>query len=563
MKCLLAHQKILYTLAKSGKLPAIVLLWWAMGAGKTIGGLLCTVCMGSSDRVLVLCEKSLLGQWNNVVNSFLKSAFCGDCRSVTVRHYQALTTDDVRPKSFDMCIVDESHIFRNAFKDENRPAELSRWIGYIMQCERIVYLTGTPIVSDAAVEMKGIEQMMRASTVPLDGRIFYYSPMDDERLSKNFAKTVMKRIECPMTYAQYFKYAADKKSIFELTVGEETYAIQRPGRNTYNTALIAASNNPFPITPQLSPKLMAMISMLKKGYDAHKRQLVYSQRLDTGINALLELWVDMYPATERNVFTISGSHTSEQRFATIRGFNRGCKTPIPRILFISDAAAHGVDLQEVEVVHLLEPGHRLQEERQVINRAVRFKSHKSKDTIVYVYLYCSVMTPGRAESGPLTESVRSIGMFDVEISDAFLTDVRHALDKHMRNEGMTIDEKLLVTRDQIDKDVQLALVRLKSHAYKTVEKTLLTQAAVMSAIRQALSNHIHSPQKRKQIDDDIHERVMRMGLVKSVKKMEKHGQRRQANGHVGTVKRDKGGPHTSVRRGKSAAKQAKKKGKAR
>lgn len=82
----------------------------------------------------------------------------------------------------------------------------------------------------------------------------------------------------------------------------------------------------------------------------------------------------METQTSNNVFTINGSHTSEERFATIRSFNRGCKTAVPRILFISDAAAHGVDLQEVEAVHLLEPGHRLQEERQVINRAVRFRS---------------------------------------------------------------------------------------------------------------------------------------------------------------------------------------------
>ena len=86
MKRLLAHQKVLYTLAKSGRLPAIVLVWWAMGAGKTIGGLLCTAGLKTNSRVLVLCEKSLLGQWNNVVNSFLKSAFCGECKSVTVKH---------------------------------------------------------------------------------------------------------------------------------------------------------------------------------------------------------------------------------------------------------------------------------------------------------------------------------------------------------------------------------------------------------------------------------------------------------------------------------------------
>ena len=173
------------------------------------------------------------------------------------------------------------------------------------------------------------------------------------------------------------------------------------------------------------------------------------------------------------------------------------------------------------------------------------------------------MKPGGAADGPLRESVRNMGMFDVELSDTFLKSVRQSLDEHMRDEGMTIDQKLVVTRDEIDKEVQMALIRLRGHAYKKHEKRALTQAAVMSAIRQSLSNHITSPHVREIIDNEIHGKVMGMELVKPVKKKEKHGQRRQVNGHLGAFKRDKGGTHACVRRGEGFAKQGKKKGKVR
>lgn len=486
MPSLLPHQRLVFNLSKNGELSDVVLLWWSMGSGKTLGGLLCTAGLASNARVLVLCDKSLIGQWEGVVKRFNESEYCVGTKNIDVRHYQTLTTEHLQPVRYDMCIVDEAHRFRNAFKTGvvgRGPTELPTWINAIMRCQRIVYLTGTPLVSDAHVEMHALEKMMRTSIqAPLDGRIFFYSPQEDMKKQQHFAKTRMELVKCPMSYAQVLKYFANKQNNFTITVGKETYSVHRPVRNTYNSALVSMSNNPFPDTPSESPKLLEMVRRLKLGYDAHTKQLVYSQRLDTGIKALRDFWLQRFPTTQKQIFFIDGSQSASDRHTAITRFNRGGKEAVARILFISDAAAQGVDLKEVDSVHLLEPGDRLQEERQVINRAVRFKSHKSKEAQVHVYLYCTTFEPKRAPVGPLQATADELRMFD-QTPASFLTKLRAALDK-MTAEKSTIDEQTLHNREDIDRKVQAALERLKRFVYKgTRSPTTLPGAACAPSIK--------------------------------------------------------------------------------
>ena len=465
------HQRLVHELAKAGELPTHVLLWWGMGSGKTLGGLLCSASLTPSQKVLVLCDKSLLGQWKGVVDKFVASEY-SVTRHIDVKHYQTLTTENVKPGGYDMCIVDESHRFRNAFaKDANGrgPTELPSWISAILRCDRVVYLTGTPIVSDVRVERDSIDRMMRVSkTFPLAGRVFHYAPQEDEKNKKHFATMRMEMVKCPMSYAQALQYFANQRSTFSLKVGGDTYTVQRPVRNTYNSALITVSNNPFPESPEESPKLIEMIQRLESGFASNMKQLVYSQRLDTGINVLRDFWLRRHPDTRKAVFFIDGSQDAASRTRAISRFNRNFKIPTPRILFISDAAAQGVDLKEVDDVHLLEPGDRLQQERQVINRAIRFKAHKSKDAQVRVHLYCTTFDPTKAREGPLLDVANRLGMFVRRSqNDAqFLKHLTKSLQARMREERTTVDERTLQSREKIDSEVQRALHDLLSHRHR-------------------------------------------------------------------------------------------------
>ena len=475
---LLPHQRQVYALAKEGSLPDTVLLWWAMGSGKTLGGLLCTAGLPSSAKVLVLCDKSLLGQWGRAVSSFAAGEHAST-KHIDVKHYQTLTTDHLQPGKYDACIVDESHRFRNAFRGDaassssrdRGPTELPSWIGAILRCKRLVYLTGTPVVSDAEVETHALHRMLRASpSNPIDGRVFHYAPQEDAKKRHHFATVSTQIVKCPMSHAQTLKYFANKQSQFRIDLGKQAYSVHRPVRNTYNSALITMSNNPFPDSPDQSPKLAEMLRRLRSGFDARERQLVYSQRLETGILALRDAWLSMHPDTSKSVFFIDGSQDADRRHKSITSFNRGGKSPSARILFISDAAAQGVDLKEVDAVHLLEPGDRLQEERQVINRAVRFKSHKAKGAEVRVFLYCSTFSPSLASDGPLQSTADSLGMFDARSGSGFLSELRRALSRLSSSEKTTVDERTLVSRESIDRSVQSALDELRTHSYRSASK---------------------------------------------------------------------------------------------
>ena len=490
---LLPHQRLVYTLAKQGALPDAVLLWWSMGSGKTLGGLLCTAGMPPSSKVLVLCDKSLVGQWQGAVDRFVASEYAGP-KAIVVKHYQTLTTEHLQPGRYDACLVDESHRFRNAFgKGEasagRGPTELPAWIAAILRCKRLVYLTGTPIVSDADVERKALERMLRVSpSAPLDGRVFFYSPQEDAKTQRHFASTQMDVVKCPMSYAQALKYFANKQSAFELTLGKETYAVHRPVKNTYNSALVTMSNNPFPEAPAESPKLVEMVRRLDAGFRQGEKQLVYSQRLETGIQALRDHWLATHPETKKAVFFIDGSQAAELRTQAVARFNRGGKERVPRILFISDAASQGVDLKEVDAVHLLEPGDRLQEERQVINRAIRFKAHKSKEAQVRVHLYCTTFDPKRAALGPLQATADALGMFDGRSGGGFVGELKRALDRRMATEKLSVDERTLLSREAIDRKVQAALAALKGYAYRARAPSTATprpSVAMPAALRDA------------------------------------------------------------------------------
>ena len=373
-----------------------------------------------------------------------------------------------------MCIVDESHRFRNVFKKDGAPSEYTQWLEMLMKCKRLVYLTGTPLVSDVEVEWHGLERMMRvAPGNALDGRVFRYDPRGDVKQSHHFAATDNKVVRCPMTYAQALLYFANQRSKFALTVGGETYEVFRPVKNTYNSALRTAANNPFPQTPEASPKFSEMMRRMRAHHANGDKQLVYSERLESGINAMRDLWIAQMG--KKNVFVIDGSQSADARTKAVRAFNRNGE---PRVLFISDAASRGVDLQGVTAVHLLEPGERLQDERQVINRAVRFKSHKQKDARVAVYLYCSVFEPQKCADGPIGDVVKKLAMFGDAAGGGFETKLKAAIAKYMQREKTTVDERVIEAREKIDIGVQQALERLEKMCYRAPRPEAAPRKAV-------------------------------------------------------------------------------------
>ena len=100
--------------------------------------------------------------------------------------------------------------------------------------------------------------------------------------------------------------------------------------------------------------------------------------------------------------TWSGDQSDEERRAIQLIFNdpRNRYGAYIRVLMITKAAAEGVDLKNIRVVHIMDPHWNETLMDQVIGRAVRLGSHLAlpeKDRTVEVYRYLATMTPTQRE----------------------------------------------------------------------------------------------------------------------------------------------------------------------
>lgn len=412
------------------------------------------LCDGQS--CLVLCDKSTVGQWANEVRRFL-GCNTGDFKKIRVRiqHYEALDDPNAPlPAGFDMIIVDEAHRFRNAWQNES--ARMLDWMQQIHSCSRVIFMSGTPYVHDVAVEERALHEMMRSPDV--SGRIFYYDPRSDTKKAHHYAHTDEEIVECHMSWAQCFRYLMHRKQNFVLQLDGEHTVRERVSscRNTYNTLLRSICNCPFPEQPDLSPKMTTMIARMSQHVD--KKQVVYSSRRDTGVTALMQLWTARSSDT-RAVFRVDGTMSQQARTDNINAFNRRAGG----VLFITDAGGQGIDLKRVEVMHIMEPVENVQEERQVVNRAVRFKAHRDKQTRVLVLRYIAKFPISGRVAPPWKRELYESGLFSKGEMIGITRSVQYALRRIVRDEesGMTIDEKTVLKREERHGRIQEALMRLK------------------------------------------------------------------------------------------------------
>lgn len=452
---LLPHQKRLLQQLKDERYP--IYICWSMGSGKTIGSSMCLSKVPNSGKALIICDKSTVTQWKNEVEKVLfrnNSEF--NKITVHIVHYEYMEQDDCpKPRDYNMTIVDESHRFRNAWKKES--TRMLHWMHMIHQCKRVIFLSGTPIVHDATVERNAFDVMMKVSASnPLEGRVFFYDPRTDPKSGKKYPKLEEEDVKCCMSWAQCFVYLQNRRQDFSLKIeGEEEIRTRlSSSKNTYNTLLRSLSNNPFPDNPALSPKFQEILKRMED--HASSKQIAYSSRRDTGVKSLQSLW-DSFAG--RSSFQVTGDMSQEDRATNIQKFNKKPKS----VLFITDAGAQGIDLKRVDVVHIMEPAENIQDERQIINRAVRYKSHTNPDSIVKVFRYLSCFPVSGAVSAPWKHVLYESGMFDKTEMKGITRPVQYAL-KHIikqEEDDQTIDEKIVMVREKRELEIQAALDVLK------------------------------------------------------------------------------------------------------
>lgn len=446
------HQKALCAHVAEMRFPFYI--YWGMGSGKTFGGLLCATGLGDGARVLIVCDKSVKEQWEAETAKLL-ARNCAEFPNlkVHVEHYEHL--DDAKgsvPRHFALVVVDEAHRFRNAWSRQS--TRMLSWMHRIRECPRVVFMSGTPVVHDAETETHALLQMMGEET-PLHGRVSHYDPREDLKRGHYYASVADEEVCCPMTWAQCFLYLQHRRQKFSLRLEGETEDRTRlsSSRNSYNTLLRSVSNSPFPEDPALSPKMVLIAASLCE-HEAEKRQLVFSSRRDTGVDGLMQLYRKQtkFP---KAIYRVDGSMSINDRADQVRRYNRCSRG----VLFLTEAGGQGIDCKRVSVVHVMEPSDNLQEERQVINRAVRFKAHRERNAVVAVFRYISTFPTSGSVVYPWKKTLDASGLFARDELSGITRKVQYALLRLIRDEehGETIDQRTLRTRLVRDAQVQIAL----------------------------------------------------------------------------------------------------------
>ena len=442
------HQKRLQKLLPAMQYPFY--LYWGMGSGKTIGGCVCMQGLTDGARALVLCDKSTVEQWTSEVQRMFGCNTRDFARiEVCVQHYEFMDDPKGRqPREFQLVVVDEAHRFRNAWERESK--RMTSWMARIHECPRVVFLSGTPIVHNAATELDALRRMMR--TDDLTDRISYYDPRADPKKAHHYARVEDAVIPCPMSWSQTFLYMQNRRQTFALPLESGWRERVSSSRNTYNTALRSICNCPFEKAAE-SSKMCEIVRRLAA--DEDEKQVVYSSRKDTGVVALIGLW-----GRPKSTFRIDGSMSKTDRAEQIAAFQRHRSG----VLFITDAGAQGIDLKRVHVVHIVEPADNVQEERQIVNRAVRFKAHKERNAVVRVLRYVSTFPTSGSVDARWREVVERSGLFAPGEFRGKTREVQYALMRLMHEEEdmATIDEKTLVRRAETDASVQACLVTVRA-----------------------------------------------------------------------------------------------------
>lgn len=255
----------------------------------------------------------------------------------------------------------------------------------------------------------------------ITGLISYYGDKYGIKNKTDFPDSKQPEIiHCPMSSLQFsvYKLARDIEMQESKGIGSSVEVLQKPRgvfTSSYRRLSRQFSNFGYPNTAldidgkfvkihsskithadlksldKYSPKLKTLSeNLLKDG----GKSLVYSSFVENaGINIIAKI-LELHNITEYNTdapdniqikkhakspsyVKITGDVIPEDRFALIDIFNsdKNLHGDIIKIILVSGAGAEGLDLKAVRNVHITEPYWNWMRIKQVIGRAVRYKSH--------------------------------------------------------------------------------------------------------------------------------------------------------------------------------------------
>jgi Mimiviridae putative ATP-dependent RNA helicase len=392
------HQQFVVEYMRKPKHKGLI-LYHTTGSGKTITSL--KSMLQYDEQIIIIGKKSSKKAFKDDMKkigvSFEQEGIDAEPRFIfyTFTKMKTILKEDLAYLANKSIIVDEAHNLRNETSNNLLV------IHAISLSSRVILLTATPVINYlndlcVLVNMAKDESILptdidsfnaayynsRSNSIEspdvlvkkLSNSISYY---DHYKNTRDYPSHSVEYIEVEMIYDQLMEYKKYiKKYFFDVQL-----EFRGTGKGEYYVDfgdVYARKKNFFLSgTRQLSntlngdpdyPKIKALHDMiLKQKKNKLTPMVVYSNYLENGVYALTK-------RLERSGIkykTITGSTSDDKINFVVDDYNRGKID----VLLITSAGSESLDLKNTRAIHIMEPHWNESRIKQVIGRAIRFKSH--------------------------------------------------------------------------------------------------------------------------------------------------------------------------------------------
>jgi len=424
------HQrKLIQVLNKRRGLIAI----HSTGSGKTLTAVTASQCFldeNPSHKVIVITPVSLQGNFKKEMKGY--GANVDDPRYFfyTIAGFnKAVEKGTVERCNQCMLIVDEAHNIRTM-----GGAQASTIIEYSKRAKKVLLLTATPVVNyphdlsnlisivdgTNPLSKKGFEDMMQDPDEFYNYfvcKISMFSP-DDAEIVQYYPKSINHDVFIPMTQSYEEKYKKieenEKNDLIVKLFGEKNL------EKFYN-GVRRASNN---LDDSSSPKV---VWIMKKIAESEKKDkfVIFSHFLEAGLRLLMKE-LDKKKISYKY---IDGTMSKKKREEIVEEYNNNKI----KVLLISKAGGEGLDLKATRNIIIMEPSWNEATHKQVIGRAIRYKSHEGvpkKDRVVDVY---RLFLLKRAEEAVIDQLMDPEVLEEGSFKEIIGTDGELSVDFYLRN----------------------------------------------------------------------------------------------------------------------------------
>lgn len=369
-----------------------LIVYHSVGSGKTITALMTAKALYKKFKMpsVIVCPSSVLPGFTEEIEKVFRKEYSFVQIFTPITFIQQLTKNPQFTVG-KLLIVDEAHNFRT-----NDGKITTQMITACRLAAKVMLLTGTPVHNDPRDIVPMLYMLQPANTITdLDtfNTVFEQAlnKFETKNRKNDLVKIMQQHVSCytndavsksmyPHVERQEVKLIMDKVYLQDYKMVESNDKTGLPrymkGKNisVFFNGLRRASNT----LRAPSAKIAKVIDLIV----SHKSEkcVIYSSWKDAGISLVGR---QLQRLNIKHVY-ISGEQSQIDKKLNIDAYNNGDV----QVMLISKAGAEGIDLKGTKVVIILEPHWNNELIRQVIGRAVRYRSHEhlpQEERVVRVY----------------------------------------------------------------------------------------------------------------------------------------------------------------------------------